>query len=72
MIKKGHRDVSSKSSRDEKAYPTSNRLNSLIEENAYKTIEVDPTPTQKALQMPLKDWEAIPRSPKNVGAGKED
>jgi predicted nuclease with RNAse H fold len=35
------------------------RLNKLIEEKRYKTIEVHPTSTRKALQIPLKDWEAI-------------
>jgi len=30
------------------------RLNKLIEEKTYKAIEVHPTLTRKALQMPLK------------------
>jgi predicted nuclease with RNAse H fold len=34
-------------------------LNRLIEEKRYKTIEVHPTSTRKALQMPLKEWKAI-------------
>jgi predicted nuclease with RNAse H fold len=40
-------------------------LNRLIAEGGYKTIEVHPTSTQKALDMPSKDWkriQAIPRS----------
>ena len=42
-------------------------LNKLIEENAYKTIEVHPTSTRKALQMPPKDWKAIQEILKNLG-----
>ena len=33
----------------------------------YKTIEVHPTSTRKALQMPLKDWKAIQESLKTLG-----
>jgi predicted nuclease with RNAse H fold len=43
------------------------RLNRLIEEKRYKVIEVHPTSTRKALQMPLKDWEAIQESLKTLG-----
>jgi predicted nuclease with RNAse H fold len=43
------------------------RLNRLIEENKYKTIEVHPTSTRKALQMPLKDWKAIQENLKALG-----
>jgi predicted nuclease with RNAse H fold len=43
------------------------RLNSLIEENTYKTIEVHPTSTRKDLQMPLKDWKAIQEILKKLG-----
>ena len=35
------------------------RLNKLIEEKGYKTIEVHPTSTRKALNIPLKDWGRI-------------
>jgi predicted nuclease with RNAse H fold len=35
------------------------KLNKLIEEKNYKTIEVHPTSTRKALQMSPKDWKAI-------------
>jgi predicted nuclease with RNAse H fold len=35
------------------------KLNKLIAEKNYKTIEVHPTSTRKALQMPPKDWKAI-------------
>jgi predicted nuclease with RNAse H fold len=43
------------------------KLNRLIEENAYKTIEVHPTSTRKALQMPLKDWKTIQENLKTLG-----
>ena len=43
------------------------RLNRLIEKNKYKTIEVHPTSSRKALQMPLKDWEAIQDTLKTLG-----
>jgi predicted nuclease with RNAse H fold len=43
------------------------KLNRLIEENAYKTIEVHPTSTRKALQMPLKDWKTIQETLKTLG-----
>jgi len=35
------------------------RINKLIVERGYKTIEVHPTSTRKALSMPLKDWGKI-------------
>jgi len=43
------------------------KLNRLIEENKYKTIEVHPTATRKALQMPLKDWKTIQETLKALG-----
>ena len=33
----------------------------------YRTIEVHPTSTRKALQMPLKDWETIQEILKTLG-----
>ncbi|MCW4045550.1 MAG: DUF429 domain-containing protein [Candidatus Bathyarchaeota archaeon] len=35
------------------------KLNRLLKRKAYRTIEVHPTSTRKALQIPLKDWKAI-------------
>jgi len=35
------------------------KLNKLIGQKGYKTIEVHPTSTRKALNMPLKDWQKI-------------
>lgn len=43
------------------------KLNRLIEENTYKTIEVHPTSSRKALQMPLKDWKTTQETLKKVG-----
>ena len=43
------------------------KVNRLIEENTYKTIEVHPTSSRKALQMPLKDGEAIQDTLKTLG-----
>jgi predicted nuclease with RNAse H fold len=43
------------------------KLNRLIEEKRYKTIEVHPTSSRKALQMPLKDWKAIQETLKTLG-----
>jgi len=35
------------------------KINKLIAKKGYKTIEVHPTSTRKALDMPLKDWRKI-------------
>jgi predicted nuclease with RNAse H fold len=43
------------------------RLNRLTEKKRYKTIEVHPTSTRKALQMPLRDWKAIQEVLKTLG-----
>ncbi|MDI6904086.1 MAG: DUF429 domain-containing protein [Candidatus Bathyarchaeia archaeon] len=42
-------------------------LNKLIAEKGYKTIEVHPTSTRKALNMPSKDWRKIQTSLKSIG-----
>ncbi|MBS7632377.1 DUF429 domain-containing protein [Candidatus Bathyarchaeota archaeon] len=42
------------------------KLNKLIAEEGYKTIEVHPTSTRKALDMPLKDWPEIQKTFKNL------
>jgi hypothetical protein len=42
-------------------------INKLITEKGYKTIEVHPTSTRKALNMPLKDWEEIQKTFKKLG-----
>ena len=43
------------------------KLNKLIDKNKYKTIEVHPTSTRKALQMPPKDWKTIQQTLKTLG-----
>jgi predicted nuclease with RNAse H fold len=43
------------------------RLNRLTEKKRYKTIEVHPTSTRKALQTPLKDWKVIQEVLKTLG-----
>ena len=67
MIKKGYRVFPPKLPAMEKLTLRAIRLNNLIEEKAYKTIEVHPTSTRKALQMPLKDWKAIQEILKTFG-----
>jgi predicted nuclease with RNAse H fold len=67
MIKKGYRVFSPNLPTMKKLTLRAVRLNSLIEENAYKTIEVHPTSTRKALQMPLKDWKTIQEIIKTLG-----
>jgi predicted nuclease with RNAse H fold len=67
MIKRGYRVFSPNLPTMKKLTLRAARLNSLIEENAYKTIEVHPTSTRKALQMPLKDWETIQEVLKALG-----
>lgn len=42
-------------------------INKLIIEKGYKTIEVHPTSTRKALGMPLKDWAKIQEIFKGMG-----
>lgn len=42
-------------------------LNKLIAEKGYKTIEVHPTSTRKALNMPSKDWGKIQTILKRIG-----
>ncbi|MGQ9507446.1 MAG: DUF429 domain-containing protein [Candidatus Bathycorpusculaceae bacterium] len=43
------------------------KINTLILEKGYKTIEVHPTSTRKALSMPLKEWEKIQKILKSMG-----
>lgn len=67
MVKKGYRVFSPTLPAMKKLALRAIRLNRLIEENAYKTIEVHPTSTRKALQMPLKNWETIQEILKTLG-----
>lgn len=43
------------------------KLNNLITEKGLKTIEVHPTSTRKALDMPTKDWKTIQTILKSIG-----
>ncbi|MEM2148182.1 MAG: DUF429 domain-containing protein, partial [Candidatus Bathyarchaeia archaeon] len=43
------------------------RLNRLITKEGIKTIEVHPTSTRKALNMPVKDWEKIQATLESMG-----
>jgi len=43
------------------------RLNKLITEKGLKTVEVHPTSTRKALNMPTKDWKTIQEIFKSMG-----
>lgn len=45
------------------------RLNRAIDERGFKTIEVHPTSTCKALNMPIKDWGKIQTVLKQLGLG---
>jgi predicted nuclease with RNAse H fold len=67
MIRKGYRVFPPNLPAMKKLALRAIRLNRLIEEKAYKTIEVHPTSTRKALQMPLKDWKAIQEILKTLG-----
>jgi predicted nuclease with RNAse H fold len=43
------------------------KLNKLIAKKGFKTIEVHPTSTRKALNMPLKDWGNIQTALMQIG-----
>jgi predicted nuclease with RNAse H fold len=43
------------------------KLNKIIAKAGYKTIEVHPTSTRKALSMPTKDWEKIQTTLLHIG-----
>ena len=59
MIRKGYRVLPPNLSAMKKLTLRAIKLNKLIAEKNYKTIEVHPTSTRKALQMPPKDWKTI-------------
>jgi predicted nuclease with RNAse H fold len=67
MIRKGYRVFPPNLPAMKKLALRAIRLNRLIEEKRYKTIEVHPTSTRKALQMPRKDWKAIQEVLKTLG-----
>jgi predicted nuclease with RNAse H fold len=45
------------------------KLNMLIREKGFKTIEVHPTSTCKALSLPVKDWRKIQTALIQIGLG---
>ena len=67
MIKKGYRVFPPKLPAMRKLTLRAIRLNNLIADKGYKTVEVHPTSTRKALHMPLKDWTAIQEILKSMG-----
>ena len=67
MIRKGYRVFPPNLPAMKKLALRAIKLNRLIEEKRYKTIEVHPTSTRKALQMPSKDWKAIQEILKTLG-----
>jgi predicted nuclease with RNAse H fold len=67
MLKRGYRVFSPNLPTMKKLTLRAAKLKCLIEEKAYKTIEVHPTSTRKALQIPPKDWKAIQEILKTLG-----
>ena len=67
MIRKGYRVLPPNFPVMKKLTLRAISLNKLIEEKTYKAIEVHPTSTRKALEMPLKDWKAIQENLKTLG-----
>ncbi|MCX8154161.1 MAG: DUF429 domain-containing protein [Candidatus Bathyarchaeota archaeon] len=67
MIRKGYKVFSPKLPAMQKLTLRAIKVNRLIGEKKYKTIEVHPTSTRKALEMPSKDWKAIQAILKNLG-----
>jgi len=59
MIKNGYRVFPPSIPAMKKLTMRAIKLNRLIAEQGFKTIEVHPTSTCKALSMPIKDWEKI-------------
>ncbi|MEM2108487.1 MAG: DUF429 domain-containing protein [Candidatus Bathyarchaeia archaeon] len=67
MIRKGYKVFSPTFPIMQKLTLRAIKLNRLIGEKKYKIIEVHPTSTRKALEMPLKDWKAIQEILKTLG-----
>jgi predicted nuclease with RNAse H fold len=59
MIRKGYRVFPPSFPAMRKLTTRAAKLNKLITEKGYRTIEVHPTSTRKALNIPLKDWKKI-------------
>ena len=71
MIKRGYRIFPPKLPAMEKLTIRAVKLNTLIAEKGYKTIEVHPTSTRKALNMPTKDWTKIQLILNSMALGKD-
>jgi predicted nuclease with RNAse H fold len=67
MIRKGYRVLPPNFRTMKKLTSRAIRLNKIIEEKTYKTIEVHPTSTRKALQIPPKEWKTIQEILKTLG-----
>jgi predicted nuclease with RNAse H fold len=67
MIKRGYRVFPPTLSAMRMLTERAIKLNKLIMEKGYKTIEVHPTSTRKALNMPAKDWRKIQTILKDIG-----
>jgi len=67
MIRKGYRVLPPNFPAMKKLTLRAISLNRVIEEKTYKAIEVHPTSTRKALEMPLKDWGAVQEILKTLG-----
>jgi predicted nuclease with RNAse H fold len=68
MIKHGYRVLPPNFPHMQELTQRAVNLNKLLTEKTYRTIEVHPTSTRKALQiLPSKDWRAIQESLKQIG-----
>lgn len=67
MIRKGYRVFPPSLPAMRKLTLRTMKINTLIAEKGYKTVEVHPTSTRKALNMPPKDWEKIQTILKSIG-----
>jgi len=70
MIRKGYRVFPPSLPAMRKLTMRAIRLNKLISESHYRIIEVHPTSTRKALNMPLKDWRKIQTILAQIGLGE--
>lgn len=67
MIRRGYKVFSPNFPAMQKLTLRAIKLNRIIGEKKYKVIEVHPTSTRKALEMPSKDWKAIQEILKTLG-----
>ena len=67
MIRRGYRVFPPRLQAMRKLTLLAMKINKLIAQKGYKTIEVHPTSTRKALNMPSKDWEKIQAILKSMG-----